>query len=234
CGLAPFYLDMSRGLDVLLAHENADPERVAVTGLSGGGWQTIFFSSLDTRVKLCNPVAGYSSFFTRVRHFKDLGDSEQTPNDLAAVADYSHLTAMMAPRAALLTFNSKDDCCFESGYALPPLMEAAGPVFKLYGKEKLLRSHVNDDPGTHNYEKDNRQAFYRMVGDVFYPDDRSFSADEIATDGEVKTKDELGVELPKENADFHTLAVDLAKKLPANADLPAAKDAARKWQEAHR
>src|SRR5205814_6278614 len=37
-GLAPFYLNMKRGLDVLLTLENADPQRVAVTGLSGGGW----------------------------------------------------------------------------------------------------------------------------------------------------------------------------------------------------
>src|SRR5207247_547584 len=31
-GLAPFYLSMKRGLDVLLGLENADPKRVAVTG----------------------------------------------------------------------------------------------------------------------------------------------------------------------------------------------------------
>src|SRR3954468_2179747 len=53
-GVAPFYLAMKRGLDILLEHKNADPERVEVSGLSGGGWQTIFISSLDTRVKLSN------------------------------------------------------------------------------------------------------------------------------------------------------------------------------------
>src|SRR5436309_9324288 len=111
-GLAPFYLAMSRALDVLLALPGADRERVAVSGLSGGGWQTIFVSSLDPRVTLSNPVAGYSSFRTRVRFVTDLGDSEQTPCDLASVADYTHLTAMLADRAALLTFNSKDNCCF--------------------------------------------------------------------------------------------------------------------------
>ena len=51
-GLAPFYLAMKRGLDVLLAHPNADPKRVGVAGLSGGGWQTIVISSLDKRVTL--------------------------------------------------------------------------------------------------------------------------------------------------------------------------------------
>jgi len=117
-GLAPFYLNMRRGLDVLLSLEHTDPERVAVTGLSGGGWQTIFLSALDLRVKLTNPVAGYSSFITRAYHLSDLGDSEQTPNDLATLADYTHLTAMMAPRPTLLTKNVKDDCCFASGHAL--------------------------------------------------------------------------------------------------------------------
>src|SRR5262245_39488728 len=229
-GLAPFYLDMKRGLDVLLSLDNADPERVAVTGLSGGGWQTVTISSLDTRVTLTNPVAGYSGFRTPIQHFKDLGDSEQTPCDLATVADYNHLTAMMAPRATLLTYNSKDDCCFESGYALPPLLDAAGPVFKLYGKEKSLRSHVNDDPGTHNYEKDNRQAFYRMVGDFFYPGDASYRAEEIPSDGEVKTKEELAVDLPAKNADFNSLALALSKELPRHAALPSDKDAALKWQ----
>jgi dienelactone hydrolase len=232
-GLAPFYLCMKRGLDVLLALEHADPERVAVTGLSGGGWQTIFISSLDTRVKLCDPVAGYSGFRTRARHLKDLGDSEQTPNDLATVADYTHLTAMLAPRPALLTYNAKDDCCFESGYALPPLLEAAAPVYKLYGKDKFLRSHVNYEPGTHNYEKDNRQAFYRMLGD-FFSKDPKFDANEIPSDAEVKTAEVLNVPLPSPNADFHSLALGLSKSLPRDAALPGDQAAARRWQQGRR
>ncbi|MEK6236867.1 MAG: acetylxylan esterase, partial [Planctomycetales bacterium] len=158
-GLAPFFLAMSRGIDVLLAHENADPKRVAVAGLSGGGWQTIVISSLDPRVTLCNPVAGYSSFTTRSHHHSDLGDSEQTPSDLAAVADYVHLTALLAPRPVLLTFNARDNCCFASSHALPPLINAARPVYHLLGKRANIRAHVNYDPGNHNFGQENRQAF---------------------------------------------------------------------------
>jgi dienelactone hydrolase len=233
-GIAPFYLAMTRGLDVLLAQPNADPERVAVSGLSGGGWQTIFVSALDVRVTLANPVAGYSAFRTRLEHGKDLGDSEQTPCDLATVADYTHLTALRAPRPTLLTYNSKDQCCFESGYALPPLREAALPIFKLYGKEKALRWHVNDDPGTHNFEKDNRQALYRMIGDFFYAGDAKYNADEIPCEKEVKNKEELTVELPADNADFNKLALTLAKTLPRDGALPDNKEAALKWQQARR
>ena len=233
-GLSPFYLAMKRGLDVLLAHPHADRERVAVSGLSGGGWQTIFISSLDPRVKLSNPVAGYSGFLTRVRHLKDLGDPEQTPCDLATVADYTHLTAMRAPRPTLLTFNSKDDCCFESGYALQPLLDAARPVFQLFAQEDRLRSHINDDPGTHNYELDNRQAFYRLLGDFFFAGDASFSASEIPSDAEVKTKEQLLVELPKNNADFNSLALALSKDLPHATKAPAGGAALRKWQQKQR
>jgi hypothetical protein len=213
-GLAPFYLSMSRGLDILLALPNADPSRLAVSGLSGGGWQTITISSLDTRVKLCNPVAGYSSNRTRARYPSDLGDSEQTPNDLATVADYTHLTAMLSGRAALLTFNAKDNCCFASDHALPPLLEAAEPIFKLYGQPDRLRSHVNYDPGTHNYEIDNRQAFYRMVGDIFFPQDASFDAKEIPSEAEVKQATDLAVPLPDRNLDFHQLALAASQGLP--------------------
>src|SRR5258708_11258230 len=47
-GVSVFYLSLKRSLDLLLSHEHADTQRVAVTGLSGGGWQTIFLSSLDS------------------------------------------------------------------------------------------------------------------------------------------------------------------------------------------
>ncbi|MBM3889203.1 MAG: acetylxylan esterase, partial [Verrucomicrobia bacterium] len=201
-GIAPFYLAMSRALDVLLAHEHADPGRVSVSGLSGGGWQTIFISSFDTRVMFANPVAGYSSFLTRVRFVTDLGDSEQQPCDLGTVTDYAHMTAMRAPRPTLLTYNAKDQCCFRADHALPPLLDAAQPIFTLHGTTHHLRSHINYDPGTHNFEKDNREAFYGMVGDFFYAGDTKFSAQEIPSEAEVKTNTVLQVAMPADNLDF--------------------------------
>ena len=212
-GIAPFYLNMSKGLDVLLTHPNADPKRVAVAGLSGGGWQTIFISSLDTRVTLCNPVAGYSSFKTRARHGKDLGDSEQTPNDLAVYADYAHLTAMMADRAALLTNNAYDKCCFTAGHALPPLIDAAAPIFSLLDRRDFLRSHINHKPGGHNFGADNRQQFYRFIGDVFYKRQK-FDWREIPSKSEIKTYDELLVPLPEDNHNFNTIALGAMQNLP--------------------
>ncbi|TVQ03122.1 MAG: hypothetical protein EA381_01965 [Planctomycetaceae bacterium] len=233
-GLAPFYLSMSRGIDLLLEHPNADPQRVAVAGLSGGGWQTITISSLDTRVTLANPVAGYSSFLTRNQHTKDLGDSEQTPTDLATVADYTHLTAMLAPRATLLTFNTKDNCCFEAGYALPPLMAAAEPIFRLYGRPDRLRTHLGEDPGDHNFGLDNREAFYRMLGDHFYDGDPAFVTTEIPSESELKSAEQIEVPLPKGNASLNSLAKGLAESLPRDAALPSGDEPLEAWQTPRR
>ena len=221
-GLSPFYLSMSKGIDVLLAQPGADASRVAVSGLSGGGWQTIFISSLDTRVTLANPVAGYSPFKVKIRdHLKDLGDSEQTPCDFGTLADYTHLTCLRAPRPTLLTYNAKDACCFTAGYALPPLLDAARPVYKLLGKVENLRSHINSDPGTHNFGKDNRQQLYRAVGDYFFPGDKTFSADEIDVKADLLKADEYRMKMPEDNLTLNGLALQLAKSLPQESKLDA-------------
>lgn len=217
-GLAPFYLSMSRGLDLLLALPNADAQRVAVSGLSGGGWQTIIISALDPRVTLCNPVAGYSSFRTRAAYPTDLGDSEQTPNDLATVVDYTHLTGMLAGRAALLTYNAKDNCCFAADHALDPLVQAAAPLFALHGQPNRLQTHVNFDPGTHNYEVDNREAFYRFLGEIFFAGNKTWDPKEIPSGTEVKSPEALAVDLPAGNLDFNQLARTAMQALPRDPD----------------
>ena len=229
-GVAVFYSLQTRGVDVLLSLDNVQPSKIAATGLSGGGWQTIFLGSLDPRVALTAPVAGYSSFLTRSRFASDLGDSEQTPVDLATVTDYALMTAMLAPRAALLTFNANDNCCFAADHAPGPLLDAATPIYRLFSREAHLRTHINHDPGTHNYLKDNRQALYQMLGDEFFPGRADRSWDEIASDSEVKTAADLKVTLPPDQASLHSLAMDLAKDLPRDRVLPTEKTAALAWQ----
>jgi len=228
-GLAPFYLAMKRGIDLLLALDHADPTRVSVSGLSGGGWQTIFISALDSRVTLSNPVAGYSSFLTRIRHLEDLGDSEQTPADMATVADYTHLTALRAPWPTLLTFNAYDQCCFTAGHAMGPLVGAAEPVFRLLGGAQALRTHINFDPGTHNYDRENREAYYRMLGDFFFKDTPGFSATEIISDSEVKTAEALHVAVPANNKSFRRVSLELSAPLPRVEEPPDRGSGRERW-----
>jgi hypothetical protein len=213
-GVSLHYLELKRALDHMMNLPHLDRERVGITGLSGGGWQSAFFGGLEERVTLSNPVAGYSSFLTRARHLGDLGDFEQTPSDLATVVDYTHLTAMRAPFPLLLTNNAKDTCCFAAAHAQPPLLEAAGPIYELYGRRDRLRGHVNVVPGDHNYGQDNREAFYRLIRDFWWEPGRGPDAREIASDGELLKAEKLQVVLPANNLDLGQVADHLMKGLP--------------------
>ena len=233
-GLAPFYLSMKHGLDLLLGLPNADPQRVAVTGLSGGGWQTIFISALDQRVKLSAPVAGYSSFLTRAVYPRDLGDPEQTPCDLATVADYLHLTAMRAPRPTLLINNAKDNCCFASPYALPPLLDAARPIFRLYGAENALRWHVNTDPGTHNYEPRQPPGLLSRAGRflLFRRQAVRRPRDRLEAGSEAAKGPRRGIAGPQ--CRLQHAGPDAGENIAAAAEVASRLPAATAWQQAAR
>jgi len=219
-GLGIFLLEMRKGLDYLYNHPNVDRNRLGVTGLSGGGWQTIFLSSLDERVKVSVPVAGYSSVSTKVeaRRYGDLGDIEQNGTDLLAGVDYSHITAMMAPRPTLLIHNAEDDCCFRAPLVKPLIYDSVKPFFRLYGKEDVFQWYENRDPGTHNYQLDNREQAYRFFSQQFGlpPFEK-----EIPVGQELKSYDEMVVGLPKDNLTILGLARKLGNaitrpKVPAD------------------
>lgn len=223
-GLGIFLLEMRRGLDYLYNHPNVDRDRLGVTGLSGGGWQTIFLSSLDERVRVAVPVAGYSSVSTKVeaKKYGDLGDIEQNGTDLFAEADYTHLTAMLAPRPALLIHNAEDDCCFRATLVKPLIYDGVKPFYNLYGKEDAFQWYENRDPGTHNYQLDNREHAYRFFSRQF---GLPAVEKEIPVGQEVKSYEELVVGLPMDNLTILGVARKLGNAItrqPIPAD-PASK-----------
>ncbi len=202
------YLAMRKGLDYLAQHPHVDATRLGVTGLSGGGWQTIMLSALDERVKVAVPVAGYTNLQGRIERRADTGDLEQNATDMIMGLDYGHLTAMRAPRPTLLIFNAEDDCCFRAPLVKPFIHDAVVPFFALYGQAAQLGWHENADPGTHNYLLDNRQHAYPFITRAFgmapFEED-----DAVAT--EIKTAEELTVGLPADNLTI----VGLARKMAA-------------------
>ena len=202
-GVGVFYLLMKRGLDVLLAHRHADPERVAMTGLSGGGWQTAVLSALDERVTVPVPVAGHSPVWQRCRCAADMGDLEQCPADLCTAADYDVLTGMFAPRPTLLIYNHEDDCCFQTRRTRDSVFRPARAVFETLGAAGDIELHDNLDPGTHNYESDNRGQLYRFLNKHWGLDTPD---DDLPYEEELLPESELNVGLPADNATLYSLA----------------------------
>jgi dienelactone hydrolase len=216
-----FYLAMRRGLDFLWEHPNVDRTRIAVTGLSGGGWQTIVLSSLDQRVNVSIPVAGYTSLEGRLAlaPLTEAGDIEQNATDFLVGQDYSTLTAIRAPRPTLLINNAEDTCCFRAPLVKPYIFDGVKPFFRLSGKEDAFRFFENTDISAHNYELSNRQQAYRFFAEYFQlpAGDR-----EIPVGADIKSYSELAVGLPKDNLTILGLARKMAGEIqrptiPVNA-----------------
>jgi len=220
-----FYLALRRGLDYLCQHPNVDASRIGVSGLSGGAWQSIIIASLDERIAATIPACGYFSFTSAIERNSDVGDKEYHPHDLFIEGDYSVLTAMMAQRPTMLIYGAVDEYGLRAPLQKPHLYDEIKPFFKLYGKEDDFVWHENLDPGTHNYELDNRQQSYAFYTKHF---NMAVVEREIPVDEEMKTYKELVVGLPEDNLTITSLAQKMATMIQRP---PVPQDAAgrTKW-----
>lgn len=225
-----FYLAMRKGLDFLESHPRVDREALGVTGLSGGGWQTIVLSALDERVRVAVPVAGYSALISRIERGGSVGDIEQNATDMLVGQDYTHLTAMRAPGPTLLIYNNEDDCCFRAPLVKPYIFEAVRPFFGLMGDQHDLAWHTNKAPGDHNYQLENRVQSYRFFSKHF---GLPLVEEEIPVAREIKTFEELVVGIPSDNLTILGLARQFARRIQ-RTPVPVSPDDKKQWQESQR
>ncbi len=89
-----------------------------MVGLSGGGWTTVIYPAIDTRISQSYSVAG--SYPLYLRSDKKLsGDYEQIVPDLYQIANYLDFYTINSygeNRKFVQIFNKYDSCCF-SGFA---------------------------------------------------------------------------------------------------------------------
>jgi dienelactone hydrolase len=211
-----FYLSMRRGLDYLASLPQVDARRLGVTGLSGGGWQTTLLAALDERVAVAVEVAGIGALESNLIRPLDLAEIEETATDLTQNEDYPFFVAMRAPGPMLLIHNAEDDCCFRAALVKPYIYDQIRPFFRLFGKEEDLAWHENRDPGTHNYQLDNREQAYGFFTQHF---GLPVSPTEIPSDDEIRSAEELAVGLPPQNLTIAGLAKNLAGQI-ARAPIP--------------
>ena len=96
-----------------------DFNRYSMIGISGGGWTTVVYSSIDERISDSFSVAGSIPFYLRVDE-RDIGDYEQTNMDLYQNVNYLELYVLSSygdGRKHIQLFNKNDPCCFSgNGY----------------------------------------------------------------------------------------------------------------------
>ena len=142
-------------------------------------------------------------------HVGDIGDLEQNPTDFLTLADYTHLTALLFPRPALLIYNHQDDCCFVADRAKPAIYDAVKPIYSA-DSSAIFTFYKNVDPGTHNYDRDNRQRLYRFLSQHFHIP--IIQDKDMELESEILSSDTLVVGLPNKVANFKTLTTKIIRQ----------------------
>ena len=148
-----------RGIDYLVSRPDVDPERIAVTGISGGGAATFWIASADPRVRVAVPVSGMAdlpSYITN-RVIKGHCDCMFLYNTFRW--PWTRIAALIAPRPMLFV-NSDQDRIFPMD-ANERIINRLERLYSLFGAGDRVDSVVSI--GGHAYRQDIRQAAYRFM-----------------------------------------------------------------------
>ncbi len=99
--------DSMRAIDYLLTLEDVDPDRIGVTGNSGGGLNTLFTAALDERVGAA-VVVGFTFEFN---NWLEYGGTHCTCTHLPAMfraMEWFEVAGLIAPRALMMLQGDRD------------------------------------------------------------------------------------------------------------------------------
>ena len=197
-------LNGMRGIDYLISRADVDPERIAVTGISGGGAATFWIAAADERVKVAVPVSGMADLPSYVPNRVINGHCDCMFLYNTFQWPWTRIAALVAPRA-LLFINSDEDRIFPMD-ANQRVINRLERIYSLYGASDFVDSVVSI--GGHAYRQDIRQAVYRFINIHLRNQAR------VVKDSEVDLVTGPG------NNRWHPIEPDRLRVFPDDTDIP--------------
>ena len=143
-------LNTVRALDFLLTLPNVDPERIGITGASGGGTQTFILTAMDDRIAAAAPVNMISSIMQG-------GCICENTANLRTITNNMEIGAMFAPKPMFMMSTSGD----WTRQTLEVEYPAIRHIYGLYGAADKVRSVRQNAP--HNYNQWSREHIYAWM-----------------------------------------------------------------------
>ena len=145
-----------RVIDYLISRDDIDPERIGVTGESGGGTQTILITALDSRIKVSAPVVMVSAYFFGGCECESGMPIHKSQNHQTNNVE---IAALAAPRPLLLVSDGGDWTKNTPKIEFPYLQK----VYTAYDAESRV-DNVHLPGERHDYGKNKRAAVYNFFG----------------------------------------------------------------------
>jgi len=145
-----------RGLDLLSSRPEVDPEKLGVTGISGGGSQSWYIAATDPRVKAVAPVCGASTLKAQITTRTIDGHCDCMMPINTYGQDFTDIGALIAPRPLLICQADRDG--LNKIESVRELYKRVGAVYKLYNATGNIG--LVETPGGHSYHRISREAIF--------------------------------------------------------------------------
>jgi len=147
--------DGIRAVDYLLTRKEVDPERIGITGRSGGGTQTAYIAAIDQRIKAAAPECYITSFEYLLKSGGPQDAEQNLFHELKEGIDLADLLEVRAPKPALMITTTRD--IFSIQGARETFQESK-IAYETLGFSANIQM-VEDDAG-HQSTLKNREAMY--------------------------------------------------------------------------
>lgn len=188
--------DGIRALDYLLTRPEVDPQRVGVTGNSGGGTMTTWLCGLEDRWSMAAPSCFVTTFRRNLENELPQ-DTEQCPPEVFPLGlDHSDFLAAMAPQPLIILAKERD---YFDVRGSEETYQRLRKIYQLLGAEDNVALFVG--PTGHGYSQENREAmyswFHRACGMTPDKVDQTFDG-VLTTTGQVNFTAEPNIRIEKD------------------------------------
>ncbi|MBN1997911.1 prolyl oligopeptidase family serine peptidase [candidate division KSB1 bacterium] len=153
--------DGIRALDYLQSRPEVNPDKIGVTGNSGGGTMTTWLCGVEDRWSMAAPSCFVTTFRRNAENELSADTEQCPPKALALGLDHADFLAAMLPKPVIILAKEKD---FFDVRGSIEAYQRLSRLYSLAGYQKNVEIFIG--PTAHGYTRENREAMYRWFNGI--------------------------------------------------------------------